>query len=500
MHCSLVWKISVSLIVIYHIIEGVRAERTKFNWDNYGMNELSKDIELALNRSVGDLLQQVVIRFPQIIDVIKDVLNATSNGNGINHTELCEKIKLSLETKQDACNYPEHIISRNKTLGRICDATNYNISFLERHGSSLCRTRKLLFRSFEKNETNITLPGSVLPTNAFFMAVKVLAGTAVAANKRKCLDLGGTFDESSVSCFKNGTKVDLKSEADETLRVVSVIGNSISLCSLIFMIATYFKFRKHETLAGKCIICLSFALVFVHAIQIVLSYAFGVSWMCRLGATLLHYSLLLAFSWMAVIAFDFYYTFSKVRPVDQHARRKRFRIYFGSTFSIATMILFICLMIDIPDERHAGYGLNGTCFLARFWANLFAFIVPVCIVLLFNGIFLTLTIVSLRSFKKSTAKSLSSSSSSASKKKEMVLSVMALKLSVLLGFGWISGFVEGSIGSKALRYIYTIVIALQGLFVLIAFGCHIECKKATIKAKNDRETLTKTASVPLGTL
>ena len=331
---------------------------------------------------------------------------------------------------------------------------------------------------------NFTVPigyDGEMPSNILFMAIKILAGTAVAANKRRCKELRGTFDDGTLSCFNNGTLVSVKPKVDKALQTISIVGNVTSLVFLIILVATYIKFEKHKTLAGKNIICLAGSLAFVHSIQVILVYFADTVWVCRAGAVLLHYTLILTFSWMAVIAMDFYITFSKVRPVDQTERKQRFKIYLRLTFGFSTCLLIICLAIDISSKRHSGYGLNSVCFISQFWANLFAFVIIVAVILLANVVLLTLTIAKLHSIMKSTSKAITSSSSASSrnpkisKKRELVLSSMTLKLSIILGLGWIFAFIESSYNSKTLQYIYNIIIAFQGFLVFLAFGCHDKC-------------------------
>ena len=226
----------------------------------------------------------------------------------------------------------------------------------------------------------------------------------------------------------------------------------------------------------------------MHLLLIILEYLNDNDVICRVGAVMLHFALLLAFSWMAIIAFEFYHTFSKIRPVHQSEQKERFYRYLVISFTSSFLISFICLMIDIPDERYAGYGLNRVCFVSKFWANLLAFVVPVAIVLIFNVYFLTATIWILYKIRASTMKSLNSGSIKAKKRREMVLSAMALKLSILLGFGWIFGFIEASYESKAMKYSYTIIISLQGFFVFVAFGCHKEmCEAMQPKSRNETQ-------------
>ena len=476
--------------------------------------------------AVSNQTDVLLARYPDLISIARAVLKSTESSGSLNMTEVCKLIETQVKGLKDSCNFSQFIAQGTLHLPEHCDDNRYNSSLIDSKFASLCGVPPFPvnysslannYTSFLDNYTpfpassspppeihlpvppvnfssvpvslfplsfNFTVPvgyDGEMPSNILFMAIKILAGTAVAANRRRCKELRGTFDDATLSCFKNGTLISIKPKVDKALQAISIVGNITSLVFLIILVATYVKFEKHKTLAGKNIMCLAGSLAFVHLIQLILVYAADTVWVCRAGAVLLHYTLILAFSWMAVIATDFYITFSKVRPVDQSERKRRFKIYLRSTFGFSTCLLIICLMIDISSERHSGYGLNGVCFISQFWANLFAFVIIVAVILVANVVLLTLTIAKLNSIMKSTSKAIVSSSSASStnskitKKRELVLSSMALKLSIILGLGWIFAFIESSYNNKALQYIYNIIIAFQGFLVFVAFGCHDKC-------------------------
>ena len=475
--------------------DGSNVERQIIDWNSYGREEVLKDLKSFLNQSEIELFELATKRYPGLINVFKNILiEATVRGN-FSESQLCTKMEQAIDQINDSCKISPAEIAKDINLTKACNDSAYESSLFETNLSNLCKKKQI------ENTSNSTKPTVRLQSGSFFLAVKVMAGTAVAAGRRRCEEYGGAFDEEKFSCFKNGTYLAIKPATDEALRITIVVGNSISFLSLIFLLVTYVKFRKYSSLAGKNIICLSAALLFVHFLQIILAYLYEKDWVCRAGAVVLQLTLLLAFSWMAVIAFEFHHTFSKVRPVDQYQRKKRFQKYLIFSFTFSILVVFICLMIDIPEGRYSGYGLNEKCFVSKFWTNLFAFVVPVAAVLLSNVTLLILTIWQLRKIKKSTAKSLHSNTNTVAKKREMTLSIMALKLSILLGFGWIFGFIEASYESKALRYIYSIVIAFQGLFVLVAFGCHKECWDVVkMKRPKMNETVTQTSMIEMNTV
>ena len=472
----------IGLATLLVFVKSEYATIHKTDWKNYKYNDILKDIPSFLNQTELDLFNYTLKRYPGLISVFSNTLNEVAANSSLNQDVLCHKMNIAIRGMNDQCKKAIDEVLRDASLRKACFGTVYNTTLYSPRLSRFCQIQHYTSKLHRTNHTVFLSSGS------FFYAIKVLSGTASVAIRRWCEGNGGTFEEETFLCFKNGSIVEVSQLKDISLQTIMTVGSCLSFVSLATLLITYVIFKKYNNLGGKNIICLSSSLIIVHLLLIILEYLSGNKVICRVGAAMLHFALLLAFSWMAVIAFEFYYTFSKIRPIHHSEQRERFHRYLAISFTSSLLISFICLMIDIPDERYTGYGLNENCFISRFWANLFAFVVPVAIALIFNIYFLTLTIWILYKIRASTAKSLNSSYNKITKKREMVLSVMALKLSILLGFGWIVGFIEASYESKAMKYIYTIIISLQGFLVFVAFGCHKELwELIKLKSKSERQ-------------
>ena len=478
MQTVLAFTIFLGLTIYSSVVKSGYVSSQKIDWSSYGYKEIIRDMKSFLNHSDVYVFELTMRRYPGIIAVFRSTLaQITADGN-FNENLLCHQMYLVIIGMNDSCKRSQIEISRDVNLTEACNETIY-ASLIDQKLSRLCQAD-----IYMANGTHFSGPQG---SGSFFDAIKLLTGTASEATRRWCNAIGGTFKKQGFVCIKNGTVIKINPIRDESLRKTVTVGNCISLIALTFLLVTYAKFKKYDALAGKNIMCLSTALLVAHFLLIIVDYLYDNEWVCRAGGVILHFALLLAFSWMAIIAFEFYHTFSKVRPIDKFERKKRSRKYVVTSFTVSVVILFICLMIDIPEERYSGYGLNRKCFISKFWANLIAFVIPVASVLIFNVTLLSLTIWSLRKLMRSTAKSLRLSANTTAKKQKMTLSIMALKLSILLGLGWICGFIEASCESKALTYIYSIIVSLQGFFVFVAFGCHKECW-GLIKQKNEAET------------
>ena len=256
----------------------------------------------------------------------------------------------------------------------------------------------------------------------------------------------------------------------KTVAVINITGHSCSLFSLCLLIATYFLLKPEFTLMDKNIVCLSSSLLVAHCLQLNMVFFSNFPMFCKWGAVLLHWSLLLSFMWIAAISFDLYTTFKSMKPVTIHSRKQRFKKYSIAALGMSTTIIVVCVAMGIPREDFAGYGDKGRCFIVKFWPNLFAFTVPITTVMVASVILTVLTMCKLRSKEKETSKALSNGNSRASSRKKIVTTSLFLKLSVLFGFGWLIGFINGFIGSVPLSIIFNVIVSFQGMFIYLAFG------------------------------
>ena len=93
------------------------------------------------------------------------------------------------------------------------------------------------------------------------------------------------------------------------LQILTYVGCSVSVLSLLILVVIYGIFKELRTLPGKNLINLSLAMIFYHI------FLFGAGSranqaLCTMIAILLQYFLLSSFAWMSVMAFDVAKTFA----------------------------------------------------------------------------------------------------------------------------------------------------------------------------------------------
>ena len=212
---------------------------------------------------------------------------------------------------------------------------------------------------------------------------------------------------------------------------------------------------------------MSVVLLLSFLMQITISQLRKLDSICVAFAVLLHWTHLTSFSWMAAASFDLFLTFNFPGQLDLDTRKRWFSLCNQVCFGLPTVLVLLCLLLEFSGEKVIGYGASGVCFVAHMWANLFAFAVPVGILLLFNTICLVCTIRSIYLTQKRTDEHLKKTKSN--RKKSMHLVIMTLKISTLTGLGWISQFITSSMQSATLTYISLFLTTYQGVFIFLGF-------------------------------
>ncbi|XP_065192630.1 adhesion G protein-coupled receptor L4-like isoform X2 [Sycon ciliatum] len=243
---------------------------------------------------------------------------------------------------------------------------------------------------------------------------------------------------------------------DVTLSYITYIGCGISLACLVVMIVILFTLRK-ETLKtssarhSQNIIHLNLAITLACA-QI--TFIAGITSTenrvtCGVVAGLLQYFYTVAFAWMAVEGYHLYLMTERVFK----SRENQLKIYIPVAWGIPLINVGISAGV-----RYEDYGTKDYCWLSIENGTIWAFLGPVCGIILFNTIvfFNTLRVLVGRVKDKGSLKAVKTG-----------LRAMVLLLP-LLGLTWVFGLFAVSEGTVAFAYLFTIFNSLQGacLFLL----------------------------------
>ena len=247
---------------------------------------------------------------------------------------------------------------------------------------------------------------------------------------------------------------------------IYIAGNVVGFVFLVILLTTYSSFKELQTSYGICIVILSIIVIVKNVIQVFTYLSKRKSKVCKVVGISSHWLHLSMFCWMASIACDLLVTFSRVRLPSTAAQKRKLKKYMIFSFSAPTLVVLVCLIIDLSHTQL--YGSHGSCFISQWVAYVASFIVPMIVALLFNMICMGCTIYFIRSASKA-SKSLSKHDNG---KPSISFTIMAIKLSLLLGICWVIGYIGLILQSSALLYTFLILDSFQGMLIYFAFCCN----------------------------
>lgn len=284
---------------------------------------------------------------------------------------------------------------------------------------------------------------------------------------------------------------------------------AISVVCLAFHIIVHMILPKLRNLPGKNLLSLSCALFMAQLLFLTgigLRDTVGYRLCATLGV-LTHWFYLAAFFWMNVMGFDICRTFtgSLIRHRGMQGRGQRCTFIFYSLYAwgFPTLVVSLGIMLDLThlmDDYAPEYGTR-LCWISNKTGLGFFFIVPVAVLLLENMILFSLTVFSIlkqrraarfavdkkQSYRKAgesksvterlqlppgpTAPTAPMRHSSTANSKQKIRFILYIKLGLIMGMGWIFGFIAALAKIPALWYPFIFFNALQGAFIFVAFCC-----------------------------
>lgn len=259
----------------------------------------------------------------------------------------------------------------------------------------------------------------------------------------------------------------------------------VSLICLILHITIYTILPKLRNLPGKNLLSLSCAL-FVGQ----LLFLAGIrakeeikQELCVIVGVLIHWSYLSAFFWMNVMGFDVSRTFagSQVRHRMQgNSQQSTFYLYCLYAFGLPTLFVGFGLTLDLThfmNDYAPHYGAH-ICWICNKKGLGLLFVLPILLLLVANLILFSITVYSIIQQKKAAQFAIDKNqthgvqpSVSSSTDKQQVRFLIYVKLGLIMGLGWVSGFVAALADLPGLWYPFIVLNALQGAFIFVTFDC-----------------------------
>ncbi|XP_030841929.1 uncharacterized protein LOC105439047 [Strongylocentrotus purpuratus] len=260
---------------------------------------------------------------------------------------------------------------------------------------------------------------------------------------------------------------------NSALSIISHIGTSLSIIALILTVVTYLKFNLlRKAISSTLIMSLCISMIFAQSVLLFGGLAAMNSNMCLSFAILGHYMWLAVSSHTTALAFDLHRRFgiaTKFGLTDEGATvLSRFLLFaWGCPFLVVVPCLGIYFSGTKLPHFNMTYRTTVFCWIGDGRANLYVFVIPVGSFLFVNLILFVMVVAGLLQKRMSPVNKHKSKYSSL--RSDLLIYV---KMSTLLGFTWIVGFVAGFADVTVLWYIYNIIGSLQGVYIFIAFICN----------------------------
>ena len=195
-------------------------------------------------------------------------------------------------------------------------------------------------------------------------------------------------------------------------------------------------------------------------------YQFGVGqanlpdWLCKMIGAVSHLSWLSVMFSMNVCSLDMFLIFRKLRVVriDSPVRKVLQRVVYILTLSLLFLAINISVSLSISEGNDVGYG--GTiCYISSRNMQIVTFIVPSVLTIVTNIVLYIFVVFKIGK----------NSIRSAGLNQERNYFGIYARLSTLTGFTWIVGFALLLVQNEVLEYVFIILNASQGIFIMMAF-------------------------------
>jgi G protein-coupled receptor Mth (Methuselah protein) len=246
--------------------------------------------------------------------------------------------------------------------------------------------------------------------------------------------------------------------------VLTMTTSVISMACLLLTLIVYSVIPELRNAHGRNLMAFS-ATLFLAQLMFLLNSGVVTSEICVALAVFLHFMWLSVFHWMTAMSYDLARTFyvGNMRIAMVYNWKVSFRRYSLFAWGVPLVVVAVCAGCDYAwSGTLIGYGHYDICWITNQRALLVVFGVPIAVLLLENGVMFAITVYGIE-----TAKQLSKIARRRKQDKKHIL--IYLKLTSIMGFMWIIGFVASVANLDALWYVFIACNGLQGFFVCFSF-------------------------------
>lgn len=254
---------------------------------------------------------------------------------------------------------------------------------------------------------------------------------------------------------------------------MSICGLITSIAGLLITLCAYLTFTELLNLPGKNLVCLMLSLIFAQTLFLCSNQAVSNAIACKVMAICVHYFFLSSFSWMNVIAFDLFTTFSHSFAPTRAASNSSKRFYSYSSygwlvpFTITTIAVVLDLSYAEVNGFRPGYG-EGICWITSRNALLLFFVGPLAVFKLFDVVGFLCTWFHISRTKQQGLKARKQNDSSC---------WLYFKLCMVMGLTWLFAFVAILMNNTVMWYLFIVFNTLQGVVIALSFLCTRKVKR-----------------------
>ncbi|XP_041357659.1 uncharacterized protein LOC121374619 [Gigantopelta aegis] len=297
--------------------------------------------------------------------------------------------------------------------------------------------------------------GTSYPTLTLYI---IISDTIVESNNYVILN-----DRSVRMCVRSYIGLLIgRPSGDSTLTVVSIVSDICTYLSLSFLTLSfvlYCLFPQLRTSSGVSNMGLIVTLFVAQAL-----FQFGMErtqivYLCTAIGIFIHFFWLATVWWMnAVVIYLFYTLCFPLRSIClARAVREVFLVSLLYAYGCSALVVLSTITANLVTFGDTGYG-STVCYMKRDRFRMFAFCLPIGVLVFFNILIFTITVWKLRS-----RKSISSS-------KEHKISMFAcVKLSTTTGLSWVFAYLFLSTRLQAFSTVFSILVSSQGVLFFVAF-------------------------------
>ncbi|XP_012560372.2 uncharacterized protein LOC105846311 [Hydra vulgaris] len=255
--------------------------------------------------------------------------------------------------------------------------------------------------------------------------------------------------------------------------LLSVILISVSIVCYFIIVITYVYIKELRIMPNFNLVTLCNLLFLSDSSILIALYGSKKEKLCKCIAVILHWSLLAVYVWVLCTAVELASKFSRF------ASKSSRKIFFTSSVFISiivpTIIVSVTLLLNYTGTADVGYGKNEHCWIGGFYARLYAYTLPLTVVLFLSFLCLLLTIFNIRKLESSNRKILGNS-----RKSRVDLFMITMKLTIILGVTDALVFIKISkdllsewekIFNAVFSVIYTCCRSSKGVMLFFVYIC-----------------------------